>query len=141
MDDYIHSLLCVDEAIETINQKKIPFLKVALVQNVVWSEVASSELEALKLSEQGYQDELKETNRLIDQKWYTRTDCFLLKTSNKFPRHASMYTQKGFSFLSTNCDPGGILSALTIRIKTFLQQVWIGMNHFLPNYIPNYETA
>ena len=67
----------------------------------------------------------KEIRRVLGQKWRTRTDCFLMKTLEQFPRNATEYTQrKMFRLVSTIFEPLGILSPRTIRIKMLLQQVW-----------------
>ena len=85
----------------------------------------SSKHEALRFIEQEDRDELKEINRVLGQKWNTRTDCFLMKALEKFTRNASEYTQrKKFSLVSTIFDPLGMLCPLTVRIKMLLQQVW-----------------
>ena len=120
MDDYIHSLPSIEEAIETINQSKYSLHK----GGFRLTKFVSNKHEALRFIEQEDRDELKEINRVLGQKWNTRTDCFLMKTLEQFPRNASEYTQrKMFSLSSTIFDPLGILSPLTIRIKMLLQQV------------------
>ena len=121
MDDYIHSLASIEEAIDTINQTKDSLHK----GGFRLTKFVSNKHEALRFIEQEDRDELKEINRVLGQKWNTRTDCFLMKTLEHFPRNASEYTQrKMFSLVSTFFDPLGILSPLTIRIKMLLQQVW-----------------
>ena len=121
MDDYIQSLPSIEEAIETINQTKDSLHK----GGFRLTKFVSNKHEALRFIEQEDRDELKEINRVLGQKWNTRTDCFLMKTLEQFPRNASEYTQtKLFSLVSTIFDPLGILSPLTIRIKMLLQQVW-----------------
>ena len=85
----------------------------------------SNRHEALRFIEQEDRDELEETNRVLGQKWNTRTDCFVMKTLEQFPLNASEYRErKIFSLVSTIFDPLGILSPLAIRIKMLLQQVW-----------------
>ena len=121
MDDCIHSLPSIKEAIETINQTKNSLHK----GGFRLTKFVSNKHEALKFIEQEDRDELKEINRVLGQKWNTRTDCFLKTTLDQFPRNASEYTQrKMFSLVSTIFDPLEILSPLTIRIKMLLQQVW-----------------
>ena len=74
------------------------------------TKFVSNKHEALMFIEQEDRDELKEINRVLGQKWDTRTDCFLMKTLEHFPRNASEYTQrKMFSLVSTIFDPLGIL--------------------------------
>ena len=120
MDDYIHSLPSREEAIETINQTKDSLHK----GGFRLTKFVSNKHEAPRFIEQEDQDEQKEINRVLGQKCNTRTDCFLLKTLEQFPRNASEYTQrKRFSLVSTIFDPLGILSPLTIRSKMLLQQV------------------
>ena len=121
MDDYIHSLPSIEEAIETINQTKDSLHK----GGFRLTKFVSNKHGALRFIEQEDRDELKEINRVLGQKWNTRTDCFLMKTLEQFSRNASEYTQKKlFSLVSTIFDPLGILSPLTIRIKMLLQQIW-----------------
>ena len=121
MDDYIHSLPSLEEAIETINQIKDSLHK----SGFRLTKFVSNKHEALRFIEQEDRDELKEIKRVLGQKWNTRTDCFLIKILEQFPQNASEYTQrKMFSLVSTIFDPLGILSPLTIRIKMLLQQVW-----------------
>ena len=121
MDDYIHSLPSIEEAIDTINQTKDSLHK----GGFRLTKFVSNKHEALRFIEQEDRDELKEINRVLGQKWNTKTDCFLMKTLEHFPRIAIEYTQrKMFSLVSTIFDPLGILSPLTIRIKMLLQQVW-----------------
>ena len=121
MDDYIHYLPSIEEAIETINHTKNSLHK----NGFRLTKFVSNKHEALRFIEQEDRDELKEINRVLGQKWNTRTDCFLMKTIEQFPRNSSVYTQrKMISLVSTIFDPLGILSPLTIRIKMLLQQVW-----------------
>ena len=121
IDDCIHSLPSIEEAIETINQTKDSLHK----GGFRLTKFVSNKHEALRFIEQEDQDDLKEINRVLGQKGNTRTDCFLKTTLDQFPRYASEYTQrKMFSLVSTIFDPLGILSPLTIRIKMLLQQVW-----------------
>ena len=121
MDDYIHSLPSIEETIETINQTKNSSQK----SGFRFTEFVSNKHEAPRFLEQEDTDELKEINRVQVPKWNTRTECFLMKTLELFPRNASEYTQrKMFSLVSTIFDPPGMLSPLTMRIKMLLQQIW-----------------
>ena len=111
----------VEQTIETINQPKNSLHKGGIRSK----KVLSNEHEAPKFIEQEDWDELKEINRVLGQKWKIRTDCFLMKALEQFPRNASECTQrKVFGLMSTIIDPLGILSPLTTRIKRLLQQVW-----------------
>ena len=113
--------MSIEEAIETINQTKDSLHK----GGFRLTKFVSNKHEALRFIEQEDRDELKEISRVLGQKWNTRTDCFQIKTVEKFPRNASEYTQKKmFSLVPTIFDPLGILSPLTIRIKMLLQPVW-----------------
>ena len=117
MDDYIHSLPSIEEAIDTINQTKDSLHK----GGFRLTKFVSNKHEALRFIEQEDRDELKEINRVLVQKDIRRQ----LKALEHFPRNASEYTQrKMFSLVSTIFDPLGILSPLTIRIKMLLQQFW-----------------
>ena len=91
MDDYIHSLPSKEEAIETINQNKSSLLK----GGVCLTKFVSNKHEALKFIEQEDRDELKEINRVLGQKWNTRTDCFLMKTMEPLsPKCKWVYTKE-----------------------------------------------
>ena len=121
MDDYIHSLPSIEETINTINQTNNSLQK----GGFRLKKFVSNKHEALRFIDQEDRDELKEINNVLGQKWNTRTDFFLMKTLEKFPRNANEYTQrKIFSLVSTIIDPLGILSPMTISIKMLLQQVW-----------------
>ena len=76
MDDYIHSLPSIEDARETIYQIKISLYKVGIRS----TKFVSNKHEALRFIEQEGQDELKEINRVLGQKWNSRTYCFLMKT-------------------------------------------------------------
>ena len=111
----------IKDTIETFNQTKNCLHKGGLRL----TKCVSNQPEELSFIEQEDQDEQKEINKVLGQKWNTRTDCFLMKTLEQFSRNASEFTQrKMFSLVSTIFDPLGILSPLTIRIKMLLKQVW-----------------
>ena len=107
----------IEETIETINQTGNSLHK----GGFRLTKFVSNKHEALRFIEQEDLHELKEINRVPGQKWKTKTDCFPMKTLEQFLRNASKYTKrKMFSLVSTNVDPLGILSPLTIRIKMLL---------------------
>ena len=74
MDDYIHSLPSIEEAIETINQTKSSLHK----NGFRLTKFVSNKHEAIRFIEQEDRDELKEINRVLGQKCNTRIDCFLI---------------------------------------------------------------
>ena len=76
MDNYIHCLPSIEKAIETINQTKSSLHK----GGFRLTKFVSNKHESLRFIEQEDRDELKEINRVLGQKWNTRTDCFLMKT-------------------------------------------------------------
>ena len=81
MDDYIHSLPSMEETIKTITQTKNCLQK----SGVCLTKFVSNKPEALRFIDQEDQYEPKEINRVLGQKWKSRTDCFLLKTLEQFP--------------------------------------------------------
>ena len=122
----MHSLPSIEEIIETINQTKSSLHK----DGFCLTKIVSNKHEALRFIEQEDRDELQEINGVLGQKKHTKTDCFLMKTLEQFPKkdirtNASDYTQrKMFSLVSTIFDPQEILSPLTIIIEMILQQFW-----------------
>ena len=71
----------LDEAIEIINQTKSSLHK----GGFRLTKFVSNKHEALRFIEQEDRDEWKEINRVLGQKWNSRTDCFLMKALEKFP--------------------------------------------------------
>ena len=98
MNDYIHSLPSIEEAIETINQTKDSLHK----GGFRLTKIVSNKHEALRFIEQEDRNELKEISRVLGQKWNTRTDCFLMKTLEQFPRNASEYTKENVQLSINN---------------------------------------
>ena len=90
MDDYIHSLPSIEETIETINQTKNCLHK----GGSRLTKFVSNKPKALRFIEQEDRDEQKEINRVLGRKWNTRSDCFLLKLLEEFPRNAIEFTQR-----------------------------------------------